>query len=231
MENIRDSANRFEADLKARLEKMTWCPKCNHGMQPGEPCENCRAVEEAARQAEIAKKAHDIKRLGGLRAYEDFTLEKLDSKFYNVARALELAKGSGNLYIWGSRGTGKTHLATALVRRKDYGLLVKPQNMLRLMRDRFYDSKREANGIEFFVSHRLLCIDDLGTEPLTPHTRSLLYEIIDGRWLNKKTGMIITSNFSPDDLATQLEADRIASRIAGMCKIIRLGGDDRRIKN
>lgn len=231
MENIRDSAKRFETELNAKLAKMTWCPKCDHAMEPGKPCENCIRVEEDAKAAAIEKRARDIKRLGGLRAYEDFVLEKMDSKFYSVERAIELAKQSGNLYIWGPRGTGKTHLATALVRRKDYGLMVKPQNMLRLMRDRFYDSKREADGIDFFVNHRLLCIDDLGTEPLTPHTRSLLYEVIDGRWLNKKQGLLITSNYSPDELAAQLEADRIASRIAGMCRIIRLGGNDRRISN
>ena len=69
----------------------------------------------------------------------------------------------------------------------------------------------------------VLFIDDLGVEKNTDFVKEITYFIINEREANEKD-LIITSNLGLEDLE-----QRVASRIAGMCKIIRLKGKDRRI--
>ena len=64
----------------------------------------------------------------------------------------------------------------------------------------------------------------------TEYSMSIFYEILDGRLMQKQNGLIITSNLSLNELAVKMGDDRITSRIAGMCRVISLGGDDRRMK-
>ena len=74
----------------------------------------------------------------------------------------------------------------------------------------------------------LLILDDLGAEKTTDWALQSLYIIINKR-LSEELQTIITSNLSLDELRDKI-GDRIASRIAGMCKIVKLTGRDRRLK-
>ena len=228
MENTKDLALKFEAHMQQLEKSVKFCSVCGMSMR-GEICEACIDRKTLAAQEAEKKKTYDIERLGGLRAYEDYHAERLDNRFYDARRAIALTCGAENLYLWGPRGTGKTHLAVALIRMHPQGRLLKLAVVMRELKEAALDSRREQSIIDRYVNHPQLCLDDLGAEKLTPHTRSLLYEIIDGRWANKKGGLVVTSNFSLEELSAHLEDDRIVSRIAGMSKIIRLAGDDRRI--
>ena len=229
MENTGTSAQLFNEKVKKMIADTKWCTICHYPLDEIGRCMNCLEVEDERRQELEIQKQRDIKRLGGLRAYEDYTIEKLDSKYYSAHRALETAKSADNLYIWGPAGVGKSHLAVILTRAKYYGLVIKPQDMMRILKEKILDARKEQADLDFLINHNLLCIDDMGAEKLTSHTKSLLYEVMDGRYANKKKGLIITSNLSLSELSAQLEDDRISSRIAGMCQIIRMVGEDRRI--
>ena len=76
----------------------------------------------------------------------------------------------------------------------------------------------------------VLVIDDLGIGRDTEFAFQTLYEIVDGRYMAMKGGLIVTSNLSLDDLAAKLGDDRIPSRLASMCKVIRMTGADKRVK-
>lgn len=189
-------------------------------------CEKNHKAEAEAKKTE-AQKQQDILRLGGLRAYNNFTLEKFTKK-----DVIELCKDfpNVNLFLWGSSGTGKTHLATALIRKFPEGEVWKPQEIYRTCRGK-KDGDEEQEIINNFVNKKYIIIDDLGVDKKTDFSFSTLYEIIDGRYMDEKTGMIVTSNLSLSALAERLNDDRISSRLAGMCKIINIIGDDWRLKN
>lgn len=229
MENMQDSAKLF-LDSVERINSATkWCAICHYPLDTDGICQNCRSIEVQKQIAVVQRREYDIKRLGGIRAYEDYTEEKFDSKYYDAKETLKRLKASGNLYIFGPRGVGKTHAACICVRANQSGRIATPTEILRRTKGAALDAGKEMQIIQEYINRGCICIDDIGTEKLTSYTRSILYEIIDGRWRNKSKGLIITSNLNLDELSIHLEDDRIASRIAGMCDIIQFAGKDRRI--
>lgn len=73
-----------------------------------------------------------------------------------------------------------------------------------------------------------LIIDELGAEKLTDYVRQATYFLINEREQEDRT-TYITSNYSLKDLDRQMNA-RISSRIAGMCDIKHLEGEDLRLR-
>jgi len=206
-------------------------------MATGWPCINCRRTiqepdtvcpecEEYFRKTDAeAIKIKDMARLGGSKAYNTFTLERYTNK---SAINMCVCFPDKNLFIWGPAGTGKTHLATALVRDHKQAQIVKPQHIYRECRG-LKDGQDEQKAIDYYVDMPYLVIDDLGIEKKTEFSFSILYEIIDGRDMQEKCGMIVTSNLSLDALEQRLDDGRITSRLAGMCKVIELTGKDHRL--
>lgn len=149
------------------------------------------------------------------------------------------------LFIHGKAGTGKTHIAAALIRARVSKLKVRG-NIEDASADMVFVSLvdllleikacfREGSEIteeriidKYTTGSPFLTIDDLGTEKSTEWVLQTLHTIIDRRYRNmQKT--VITSNLDLDGIAAKI-GDRIASRIIGMCKVIELKGKDRRLK-
>ena len=74
-----------------------------------------------------------------------------------------------------------------------------------------------------------LYIDDIGSEKTTDYVRSSLFLLIDRRYNQMKARTLITSNLSLNEIAEQ-QGQRIASRITGMCRVVKLTGSDRRLE-
>jgi hypothetical protein len=197
-------------------------------------CAECRWREV---QAEIARDLKKIMyRLGASHRFLDAKLTDFNQAYQD---AVKTEKG---LYIVGSRGVGKTHLATALLRqmifdhpraeRIHYDILPAivsvPELLMRIKATFNKESKEtEDEVLDLYSDLRVLILDDLGTEKPTEWAISTLYLIIDRRYRDmRKT--IITSNCSLDEIAERLD-DRISSRIAEMCNVIRMKGKDRRL--
>lgn len=189
-------------------------------------CERKHNEYEAnkARAAENAQKLADIKRLGGLRQYEDFTAEKYSNK---AALALMRNYPKENYFLWGAAGTGKTHAAVAVARKVQKAQLVRMSQISRFFR-KDISAEQEDRVITLF-SQIPLIIDDLGSEKMTDFLQGILFEIIDRRWANKTGGLIITANLNIPSLS-KIIGDRTASRIAGLVganKIEFCGADHR----
>lgn len=231
-EMISESRKRIEDQI---LLAATWpiCPVCDQHAEPGRDCETCVNNKTIAEYEKAEKERHDAwqrklraQQLGGLKAFEQFKLEKYTNK-----TAIELCAGypDNNLFIWGTAGTGKTHLATALLRKHREVLVVKPQQIYRDCRG-IKSGEDEQAAINYYINMPLLVIDDLGVDKKTDFSFSTLYEIIEGRDMACKKGLIVTSNLSLTALSERMGDDRITSRIAGMCKIIELTGKDYRLE-
>ena len=75
----------------------------------------------------------------------------------------------------------------------------------------------------------MFVLDDLGIGHETAYARQIFQEILDGREFAYRSGLIVTSRYSLDDLAQKLGDDTIPSRLAGLCKVIHVEGADGRL--
>lgn len=172
------------------------------------------------------RKSYDIKRLGGLRQYEDFKAENYTNK--SVLRALSNYPKQ-NYYLWGIAGAGKTHAAVAVARNIPNAQVVRMSQISRLFRSDKVSAEQETQYIEYYADIPLV-LDDLGSEKMTEFLRSIFFEIIDRRWSNRTGGLIITANINLPALADSV-GDRTVSRLAGLFgeNIINIKGADRRM--
>ena len=110
-------------------------------------------------------------------------------------------------------------------------IFISVPDLLLDIRDTFKNSNNgddsEKSIIDSLTTERPLILDDIGAEKTSDWSLQTLYTIIDRRYRNEYR-TIITSNLTPQELGYKL-GDRIASRIAGMCKVIELKGKDRRL--
>lgn len=176
--------------------------------------------EEKMRQQWIAA-------LGGIKAFETFLL---DNRIPRIDVPEWFPKENA-LYIYGTTGSGKSHLATAIARAVAKNptdvIITKPMGIFRRIRS--CDGARyEIEAIERYIHAPVLVIDDLGISSDTAFSAQTIYEIIEGRDMHRNLGLIVTSNLSMDELASKMGDDRIASRLSGMCKTFRVTGPDRR---
>ena len=200
-------------------------------------CLSCHA--EAERKAEEARRRLALRlRLialgGGEKPYREFRFETYQVTPDNQSafvRAKNFNPNRDNLYLWGPCGVGKTHLAFAIVRRScEAGYTVeflKPPQLMRKVRRK--DPDEEQHAIDRFVRADVFALDDLGIGQETAYARQIFQEILDGRHYAYRAGLVVTSKFSPGDLARKLDDDTTVSRLAGMCQVVEVRGKDHRL--
>lgn len=225
--NMQDLAAKFRASMEQMMTMP--CPVCGFVDCKCEEIKRARLereFEERKRQEAEVQKAREIKRLGGVRAFEDFTEENYTNKA--LLKALE-GFPKESYYLWGKAGTGKTHAAVAVLRKTPDGIVKRMSEISREIRTS--EAEDEEDIISRYAMGPML-LDDLGSEKATEFLQNMLFEIIDRRWQSKQGGLIITANMSIDKLGGII-GDRTASRIAGLVgakNTIELGGKDWRIK-
>ena len=135
-----------------------------------------------------------------------------------------------SLILYGTPGTGKTHLSAAVARMvSDKGFSVVYDTASHIFEgfekekfNREDEETRENNrGV---MESDLLIIDDLGTEMLTELVRSALYTVVNTRLMGKKC-TIINTNLDPKEIRSRY-GDAAFSRMAGEYIQLPLFGDD-----
>lgn len=202
----------------------------------------------------LSKPAIDEQRI--INKTNEFMERVVPKKFRNAnildcdPKIRELCDYDGSVFITGPAGTGKTHLAASLLRdtvyrqgmmraawdeedrirtpKMSYAWQTVPEVLLDLrasFKERSEETEKEI--IDSLSSVDYLVLDDMGAEKSSDFSIQSLYLVIDRRYSEERK-TIVTSNLSIAQIADKL-GDRIASRIAGMCRVIELKGRDRRL--
>lgn len=197
------------------------------------PC-NEAAREEAQKERDQRDTQKRIDAAGFYPAHVKATFEVLDARQKKIATGY-LAIPEGNLIINGLSGSGKTWTAVAtakrLVERGATARYISAPWMFALLRDCIGHDKdfQITEYVRSLLDYDYIILDDLGAHRATDWAIETLYLILDQWEANDKKGLICTTNLSMDDIA-KMFSDRIASRLAASCKLIKLDGDDKRIK-
>ena len=159
------------------------------------------------------------------------------------------AAGLG-LVFWGPSGTGKTHLAVAVLRElaETHGVRGQFWDYHELMRE-IRNSYNPATALteyellEPIIELEVLLLDDLGAWKMTDWMNDTLFYILNRRYLARRPTLITTNypdrDVSPRDLEKaaptvrrEYLVDRIGyrlrSRLLEACTVVRLDGPDRR---
>lgn len=141
-------------------------------------------------------------------------------------------RNNSTAYI-GQVGAGKTHLSIAIannlmsrgipVRYMSYRDVIPQIKQLLMNHDSEEDYQTE---IRKYKSCKVLLIDDLFKGKITESDKSIMFEIINHRYLNKQP-IIVSSEYTPERLLDFDEA--IGSRIIEMCRnflVVFKGGEN-----
>lgn len=211
-------------------EVLIWqpfLPRCNCEQaqvywreQDRKEAERRAAKEEAKRRKAVRRRIEKllgqsgIKRRFQRRTFPNFR-QDTPGRRKNYAIAKEYAdhfeyhraKGDG-LYIEGTNGTGKTHLAAAIALQlihEGVPVICKTSSDLLLDVKKSFDGGgvRESDVLDIYKRVDLLIIDDLGKEQCSDWSMSTLYSILNDRYEDMKP-TIVTTNYNADDLIAAL---------------------------
>lgn len=145
------------------------------------------------------------------------------------------------LFIYGPRGTGKTMLVAILANEMTKNgqpvLFSSVPDLLEDIRES-YGKDTASETMRAAREAACLILDDLGAERITEWVGEQLFTLLNYRY-NERLKTIITSNYSRRELSQRLtvrdrngngaddtQAQRLLSRISGMCERVYLGGRD-----
>ena len=166
--------------------------------------------------------------------YHGYTADALKVTPENAPVTAVLKEGlTGNLFLYGPAGTGKTHLAIAGARRfAERGKTARFWGMAALIQQLRLASAGEVARPE--LEHwDVLVLDDIDKIRPTPFVYESLYTLFESRWANEKI-TIFTAQNDPDRAAAiltpegnEVAADPMASRMASG-RVFKVAGADRR---
>lgn len=140
------------------------------------------------------------------------------------------------LLLTGSVGTGKTHLAAAILRKVisdgHSGLFWNIVDFFRELRSTMNNDDPEHTEESILAKARqvdLLVLDDLGIEKTTDWVLDRLYLLINSRYQDDMP-LIVTTNQTLPELADRV-GQRIVSRLSEMCSHLNINAEDYRRKN
>lgn len=247
-----NSRYEWEVERWSEIPMRCNCEKAAEKWAAQDAEDERRAQEEKRQREESVRKAKAKERLArsGMKARflsRTFANFRTDTpgraRAYRIAKeyadnfAAHSANGDG-LYIEGTFGTGKTHLAAAIalqLMEQGYSVIFRTaDDLLRDIKATFDGAgEGEQEVQERIKGCGLLVIDDIGKEQATDWTTAQLYAIINDRYESQKP-LIVTTNFNETDL-TAVESPKgvgehrikaILSRLHETCRLMSMNWQD-----
>ena len=229
------------------LEDKPACPLC------GDTGYDKKGVCRCLRQYYAREQLQELSRLLplGEARFETFRFDLYDSaewesygispranmeRNFDVCRdfACQFSRGGGDLLLSGGTGLGKTFLSACIARVVSESGFSVVYDTAASVFARFEDAKfrRDEDGGEDAdrcMRCDLLILDDLGTEMTTSFVQSALYQIVNGRLMEKRS-TIISTNLAPEEIGSRYGRS-VLSRLEGEYEILPFFGEDiRRLK-
>lgn len=216
--------------LSGQIKEISECPECFKLKQAQKAIEEEKARKE---EAERNRKQRIVETRMPLEYQtKDFStfIQETDSQkaAFKLARRFvkgwEKAKAGGyGLLFLGSCGTGKTHLACAIMIEllKEYAFsyprYYKASEIFSSVRSTYQagSTTNEEETLKFFSSIQLLVIDEVGIQKGSEAEKRILFSILDNRVTSNKP-TILMSNLGPKALA-ELLGDRLYDRVRSKC--------------
>lgn len=216
--------------LSGQIKEVSECPECFKLKQAQKAIEEEKAMQEKAQKSRMER----IKETRMPLEYQtkDFSTFFQDTESqreaFNMAERFvngwgkAKAGGYGLLFLGGC-GTGKTHLACAIMLElMDRYLFVYPRyykvsEIFSAVRSTYQTGviTNEEEMLKFFSSIQLLVIDEVGIQKSSEAEKRILFSILDNR-VTSNNPTILMSNLGPKALA-ELLGDRLYDRVRSKC--------------
>ena len=159
---------------------------------------------------------------------DDYGREQLES--------LEFIPHTQNLVLYGDVGTGKTHLASALIAaacRDGVPARFTTTSALVMQLRRAKDEGRLDRELASLAKNQLLALDEFGYLPIDTEGARLLFQVIADSY--EKRSLIITTNLEFSRWGTVFGDDNMAAavidRIVHHGRLLQFRGESYRVKN
>lgn len=207
------------------------------------PCPDCKPFIKRLQQVKFAQKYERVTaRFSSLKGdllnmtFSGFRQNEANRTSYNAVRQWAgsllpgvQAESKEILYMYGTTGCGKSHLAAAaangLVEHNVHALFITVPDMKALISSQSFNDQGPV--VEAIKSMPVLIIDDIGVENLTDWTREWLYAIFNERY-NTRAPTLYVSNLPPEELGMPRVTSRLLAR--RMSRIVLNKDKDRRLE-
>lgn len=221
-----------------RLEIWTQCPGCAEEKADAdrEAAELERQVRYKARIEEMLGSAAIPVRFIG-RSFENYRAVE-PAQMVALTAAREYAEGFGHhartgesLLLLGKAGTGKSHLASAILQAimpAHCGMYTTAADVIDMVRETWRRDSDRSQGkvLQMLASVPLLVIDEVGVQYGTESEQNTLFQILDRRYRDRRP-VILMANLKASELQSLL-GDRVFDRLREVSKIVAFDWDSYR---
>lgn len=205
-------------------------------MTPEEMAAHDAEIERRERQQAAQEKIERYKKSG---VPERYLNDGLDT--YRIANEMQTtaAKAATNflqavkcgefksLIIIGNAGTGKTHLACAIIREVGGKYRTAPEIVEEMRRAKsFTAAETEAEIIDYYGRVKLLVIDEIGRGISATDEKYMVYQIVNARYNTRKPTVLI-SNLGKSDFLQYIGV-AAADRLVESAEILEMNGESYR---
>ena len=205
-------------------------------MTPEEMAAHDAEIERRERQQAAQEKIERYKKSGvperylneGLDTYQitnemQTTAAKAATKFLHAVKCGEFK----SLVMIGNAGTGKTHLACAIIREAGGKYRTAPDIVEEMRRAKsFTAAETEAEIIDYYGRIKLLVIDEIGRGISATDEKYMIYQIVNARYNTRKPTVLI-SNLGKSDFL-QYSGGAAADRLVESAEIWEMNGESYR---